>query len=121
MHVMLFPGLYCPQTWDGAFCWPYAAAGSLVVKPCPDYVHGFNPNGKNAGCLFGGYIKHSSVATAGGKEEVPSNQNIAESPQVLLRCLIVAGVVEWAMYVWKFSPCRVTQAMKAIPFYPAET
>ncbi|XP_055953522.1 parathyroid hormone/parathyroid hormone-related peptide receptor-like isoform X1 [Argiope bruennichi] len=37
-------GLYCPQTWDGAFCWPYAAAGTLVVKPCPDYVHGFNPN-----------------------------------------------------------------------------
>ncbi|GFS50083.1 hypothetical protein TNIN_138391 [Trichonephila inaurata madagascariensis] len=30
--------------WDGAFCWPYTAAGTLVVKPCPDYVHGFNPN-----------------------------------------------------------------------------
>ncbi|GFT83442.1 hypothetical protein TNCV_232171 [Trichonephila clavipes] len=30
--------------WDGAFCWPYTAAGTLVVKPCPDYIHGFNPN-----------------------------------------------------------------------------
>ncbi|GFU06548.1 hypothetical protein NPIL_470641 [Nephila pilipes] len=30
--------------WDGAFCWPYTPAGTLVEKPCPDYVYGFNPN-----------------------------------------------------------------------------
>nr|XP_042908202.1 secretin receptor [Parasteatoda tepidariorum] len=37
-------GVFCPQTWDGAYCWPYAEAGTLVVKQCPDYIYGFNPN-----------------------------------------------------------------------------
>ncbi|KFM67668.1 Parathyroid hormone/parathyroid hormone-related peptide receptor, partial [Stegodyphus mimosarum] len=37
-------GSFCPQTWDGIYCWPHAAAGTFVVQPCPEYVYGFNPN-----------------------------------------------------------------------------
>ncbi|XP_054720839.1 secretin receptor-like [Uloborus diversus] len=37
-------GIFCPQIWDGAYCWPFASAGSLITRPCPDYIVGFNPN-----------------------------------------------------------------------------
>ncbi|KAG8181271.1 hypothetical protein JTE90_018790 [Oedothorax gibbosus] len=37
-------GLFCPKTWDGAYCWPHAPAGTLVIQNCPDYIHGFNPD-----------------------------------------------------------------------------
>ncbi|XP_035215096.1 parathyroid hormone/parathyroid hormone-related peptide receptor-like isoform X2 [Stegodyphus dumicola] len=36
-------GLFCPQTWDEAYCWPKTATNTLAIKPCPDYIFGFNP------------------------------------------------------------------------------
>ncbi|XP_066301774.1 secretin receptor-like [Branchiostoma lanceolatum] len=30
-------GTYCPQEWDGAFCWPYGTPGVRVSAPCPAF------------------------------------------------------------------------------------
>ncbi|XP_078571306.1 secretin receptor-like [Branchiostoma floridae x Branchiostoma japonicum] len=30
-------GTYCPQEWDGAFCWPYGTPGERVGAECPPF------------------------------------------------------------------------------------
>ena len=42
-----FPGLYCNITWDGISCWPATKAGTVAVKPCPDYINRLDPTGKD--------------------------------------------------------------------------
>ncbi|XP_070210736.1 secretin receptor-like [Littorina saxatilis] len=32
---------WCPVAWDDIMCWDRAAAGTIIVKPCPDYVPKF--------------------------------------------------------------------------------
>ncbi|XP_071158306.1 secretin receptor-like isoform X2 [Mytilus edulis] len=36
-------GLYCNITWDGISCWPATKAGTVAVKPCPDYINRLDP------------------------------------------------------------------------------
>ncbi|GAB6025150.1 hypothetical protein CHUAL_010573 [Chamberlinius hualienensis] len=38
--------LFCPVIWDGAYCWPYAKAGSVLEIPCPSYIVGFSNYGR---------------------------------------------------------------------------
>ena len=45
-YLLPFSETACPRTWDGVICWPETSNGTQVSLPCPDYVNGFNLNGK---------------------------------------------------------------------------
>lgn len=34
------------MVWDGIMCWDASPPGKLQIQSCPDYVHGFDPQGK---------------------------------------------------------------------------
>ncbi|BFY98362.1 hypothetical protein BsWGS_01402 [Bradybaena similaris] len=33
----------CGMVWDGIMCWDASPPGKLQMQPCPDYLHGFDP------------------------------------------------------------------------------
>lgn len=47
-HVVSVTGssTFCPLVWDDLFCWDVTRAGTVARKSCPDYINGFNKNGK---------------------------------------------------------------------------
>ncbi|KAH8371138.1 hypothetical protein KR093_006314, partial [Drosophila rubida] len=36
-------GPYCAGTFDGWLCWPDTEAGQSALRPCPDFILGFDP------------------------------------------------------------------------------